>query len=105
LVLLITALASGAAARNFPAYLFAGYVLAMTLNAIIPHLALTIVMRRYMPGTATALLLNLPFGILYLRLSLMRQHVSLHTFFWAGPLVVLAFLASLPILFAISRRL
>ncbi len=47
-------------------YVFAGYVVAMLANALVPHLAITIALREYMPGTATAWLLVVPLGYLYL---------------------------------------
>ena len=82
----------------------AGYVLAMVLNVFAPHLFATVLMRRYMPGTATAVLLNLPLGWLYLRQILMEHRIELRVFFWAGPLTVLAILALIPVLLALGRR-
>lgn len=38
----------------------AGFSLAMIFNAVVPHLALTLVTRRYHPGTASAWLLVVP---------------------------------------------
>ena len=62
-------------------------------------------MRQYMPGTATAMLLNLPLGLLYLSRALAEAHVTLPTFYWAGPAIVLGMLALLPGLFVVGRRL
>ena len=104
LILVLTAAASVFPARSLGGYLMAGYVLAMVLNAFAPHLFATVLMRRYMPGTATAVLLNLPLGWLYLRQILMEQRIDLHVFFWSGPLTVLAILALIPVLFALGRR-
>lgn len=42
------------------AYIFFGYVFAMAANAIVPHLLATLLLRTYMPGTATGVLFNLP---------------------------------------------
>ena len=48
-------------AAGWPAgSLMAGFALAMIVNAAVPHLALTVAMRRYHPGTATACLLVVP---------------------------------------------
>jgi hypothetical protein len=58
-----------------------------------------------MPGTATAVLLNLPFGLLYLLQALAQGHIKPRVFYWAGPVVVVCILASIPVLFAIGRRL
>jgi hypothetical protein len=90
---------------SIAAYLMAGYALAMVLNVFAPHVLVTVATRRYMPGTATAVLLNLPLGLLYLSRTFANAHVTLPTFYWAGPAVVLAMLSLLPGLFALSRRL
>ena len=83
----------------------AGYVLAMVLNVLMPHVLATVVMRKYMPGTATALLLNLPLGALYLVQALSEQRIQLGVFAWSGPLIALFIVASIPALFALGRRL
>jgi F0F1-type ATP synthase assembly protein I len=101
----ITTAASLSAAGGAAAYVMAGYVLAMVVNAFVPHVFATVLMRRYMPGTATALLLNLPLGIIYLRAALQQRHIAWHTFCWAGPLVAAVIAGLLLPLFAISRRL
>ena len=82
----------------------AGYVLAMVLNVFAPHLLATVLRGRYMPGTATAVLLNLPLGWLYLRQALLEHRIDLRVFSWAGPLTVLAILALISVLFALGRR-
>lgn len=86
------------------AYLIAGYALAMLLNVFFPHLLATLIMRQYAPGTATALLLNLPITVLLLYQGFQQSYVRLSTFVWAGPLVVAAILGMIPLLFGIGRR-
>ncbi len=44
-------------------YIFLGFVMMMVLNAIFPHLAATIFLKKYAPGTITALVLNVPIGL------------------------------------------
>jgi hypothetical protein len=58
-----------------------------------------------MPGTATALLFNLPFGVLYMRHAFLEKNIELHVFYWAGPLEVLSILASIPVLIAFGRKI
>jgi hypothetical protein len=87
------------------AYLLTGYALAMLLNVFVPHLLATLALLRYAPGTATGLLLNLPATSLLLSHAFREGHVHASRFLWAGPLVVWAFLALIPLLFAIGRRL
>lgn len=84
-------------------YFIAGYALAMLANVFFPHLLATLVMRRYAPGTATALLLNLPVTVLLLYQGFQQGYIRLPTFLWAGPVVVAAILASIPLLFSIGR--
>lgn len=101
----VTAAAAWTTAGSLAAYLMAGYVLAMVLNVLVPHVLASVAMRRCMPGTATALAFNLPLGLLYLHRALDEHAIAWPTFRWAGPLVVLGLLALLPMLFALARRL
>ncbi len=45
-------------------YIYLGFIGMMGLNTIIPHLAATILLKKYAPGLITALLLNLPLSII-----------------------------------------
>jgi uncharacterized protein with HXXEE motif len=91
--------------ESFGAYLLAGYALAMLLNVAFPHLLATIVMRRYMPGTGTALVLNLPVSATLLNEALQERYITATTFAWTGPAIVLALVASIPLLFHIGRTI
>ncbi len=104
-LLVIFALASFlTGAGSVSSYLMAGYVLAMVLNVFLPHVLTTVLMQRYMPGTASALIFNLPLGVLYLRRALMENRIELQAFFWAGPVIVLSILALIPFLFYLGRK-
>lgn len=87
------------------AHLMAGFALAMVFNAVVPHVVASVATRTYMPGTATAVLLNLPLGLLYLHPAVAEHRIELRTFVWAGPLVAILLAASIPALFALGRRL
>jgi uncharacterized protein with HXXEE motif len=87
------------------AYLLSGYALAMLLNVVFPHVLVTLAMRTYAPGTLTALLLNAPVCALLLEAALRERYVDHGVFLWAGPLVVLAILGAIPLLFAVGRWL
>jgi hypothetical protein len=104
-VLLAAALASIGGPRSFGAYFIAGYALAMVLNVVIPHLAATITLHTYAPGTATALLLNLPLGGWLVYRSLLEGYVEPTLFAVFGPITVLSIVASIPLLFAAGRKL
>lgn len=98
-------LATHAGPGSRAAYVFFGYVFAMVVNAVVPHLAATIARRAYMPGTATGLLLNLPLGSALLYRGVSEGWVAIDRFAWVAPAVSLTLLASIPVLFAIGRRL
>jgi hypothetical protein len=57
-------------------YLAFGYMAAMLANVLVPHIALTIAMRRYMPGVVTGVFLNLPALSLLVVLALREGYVS-----------------------------
>ena len=48
-----------------------GFALAMAVNAVLPHFAISLVKQSYSPGVGTGMLFNLPLGVLllYERLS------------------------------------
>lgn len=86
-------------------YLLAGFLGAMAFNAIFPHLAATIVMRKYAPGVVTAVLLMLPVnGLVMLYLvnsgTLSATEIVLSTIGVGVPMA-----ASLPLLFWVGRKL
>lgn len=104
-LILLTLAGTLSHAGGVGAYLMAGYALAMLINVFVPHLLATGLLRRYMPGTATAVLFNLPLGLLYLHLALQEGFIEWRVFRWAGPLVVIGLLALMPLLFALGRRI
>jgi len=46
----------------FSKHLYLAFILMMTINVIFPHLAATLVLKRYAPGLITGILLNAPIG-------------------------------------------
>ncbi len=99
----VAGLASGP--HSLPAYLLFGYVFAMAANALFPHLVVSIAMRKYMPGTATGVLLNLPIGSALLYHAVAEDWVSLGTLAWAAPAVAAALVLAIPVLLGVGRRL
>jgi hypothetical protein len=57
-------------------YLALGCMVATLANVLIPHIALTVGLRSYMPGVATAVTLNLPVLSLLVVLALKEGYVS-----------------------------
>jgi hypothetical protein len=86
-------------------YLLCGYALAMALNVLFPHVAATVALRRYAPGTATAILLNLPVCVMLLIAAGHEHLLSWKSFAWVAPLVIAAMLGSIPLLFHIGRAI
>jgi hypothetical protein len=93
------------AGSAFGAYLVCGYALAMAANAFVPHLVATLALRRYAPGTATGLLLNLPIGVALIAAAAAEGRIAWPTFVWAGPMTMVALVATIPVLFALGRAL
>jgi len=58
------------------AYLTFGYIAAMLANVLVPHVVLTVALRNYMPGLATAVLLNLPVLSLLAVMAVREGYVS-----------------------------
>jgi hypothetical protein len=50
-----------------------GFALAMAINAVLPHLVISVVKHSYSPGTGSGMLLNLPIGVL-----LIYEQLSVH---------------------------
>jgi len=90
---------SGSAATG----LFCAYCLAMLLNALVPHLAATIVLRRYAPGLATGLLLNVPVTAWILHRALTEGHATVKILAISSAVMIPALLVSIPVLFALGR--
>jgi hypothetical protein len=97
--------ALAAAGSAIGAYLVCGYALAMAANAFVPHLVATLALRRYAPGTATGLLLNLPIGAALIAAAVAEGRVAWPTFLWAGPATTIALLGAVPGLLALGRAL
>jgi len=86
-------------------YLVFGCMVIALANVLIPHVALTVVLRSYMPGVATAVTLNLPVLSLLVVLALREGYVS----FWKAAVysvgVAGLLIAAIPALFKMGRAL
>jgi hypothetical protein len=86
-------------------YLAFGYMTAMFANVLIPHIALTVALRSYMPGVATAMALNLPVLFLLVVFAIREEYVSGWKAAAYSVGVAGILLASIPILFKTSKIL
>ncbi|WP_147533340.1 HXXEE domain-containing protein [Bacillus marasmi] len=78
---------------------FIGLLGSMIFNAIFPHLILTIFMKTYAPGLATALLLNIPINSIILYKLHKSDFVSLKEIVISTVIIGLILIAMIPILF------
>jgi hypothetical protein len=85
-------------------YIYLGFIGMMGLNAIFPHLAATVMLKKYAPGLLTGLLLNLPISLIIITHSI-TQGVNIFYLVIAVVLVAVATLQSLKHLFRIGEIL
>lgn len=76
LALAVTWLSAKSGAQSTWTYLMFGYMAGVLANAVYPHLVLSIARRSYMPGTATAVALNLPVLSFLVASALSERQVS-----------------------------
>jgi hypothetical protein len=86
-------------------YLAFGYMVGVLANALIPHIALTLAMRRYMPGVATAVAVNLPVLSLLVVAAIREGYVSGSKAVAYSIGVSAVLLVSIPALFKLGRVL
>ncbi|MBK7452454.1 MAG: HXXEE domain-containing protein [Anaerolineales bacterium] len=86
-------------------YIFHGFLGAMILNTIFPHLVSTIILRRYSPGLVTGLFLLLPINSIILYQSVMLGHIKLTDLMISILIVSLALLSFLLFFFKIGEQL
>ena len=86
-------------------YIFHGFLGAMILNTIFPHLVSTIILRRYSPGLITGLFLLLPINSIILYQSVLLGHIKLTDIMISILIVSLALLSFLPLFFKIGEQL
>ncbi|MGD0546454.1 MAG: HXXEE domain-containing protein [Terracidiphilus sp.] len=86
-------------------YLAFGYMAAALANVLIPHLAATVLMRRYMPGVATGVALNLPVLSLLVAQALRQGYVSGGKAAAYSVVVAGVLLLAIPALFRLGKAL
>ena len=92
-------------ASSIYTYLFYAYNLSMWINVFLPHVAATILLKRYCPGLLTALLLNLPVTSLLLYNAIKMEQVSLGKFIIISVVFTGAILVSIPLLFRLGQKI
>lgn len=85
-------------------YVYLGFVGMMGLNAIMPHLVATILLKKYAPGLITAFLLNLPISIIIIT-RYVNAGINVYFVILAIVIVSAVVLLSLKPLFKVGERL
>jgi drug/metabolite transporter (DMT)-like permease len=86
-------------------YIYFGFVGAMILNAIFPHLIATIVLKRYAPGVITGILMNVPCFSFLIIFAIKENVISTFEVIISTAIVGGTILVSLPIFFKLGQRL
>jgi hypothetical protein len=86
-------------------YLYFGYMAATLANAFIPHIAVSVATRSYMPGVATAAIVNLPVLSLLIWLAVKEDYVSGWKAAEYSACVAGIGTVSIPLLFKLGRLL
>ena len=84
-------------------YLLAGTAFVLLGNVVVPHVAATVLLRRYAPGVVTAVALNLPLTLYLLRRAFREEYISRKRFGIAAGAALLTAAAMLPTLFAAGK--
>jgi hypothetical protein len=72
-------------------------------NAAVPHLTSAVALRRYTPGLATALLVNVPFAVFFLRRSRAEGRLGRRGLFWAIALGVVLYPVAIVAVYALGH--
>jgi len=86
-------------------FVFAGFLGAMIFNAVFPHLAATIALRKYAPGTITGVFLMIPVCILLLNHMVNSGTINVYEIVLSTIGVGIPMVVSIPVLFWAGRIL
>jgi len=85
-------------------YFYFGFVGAMIINTIFPHLIATIFLKRYSPGLITGVLLQVPVNVLIIVDSINSGIINFYSLLISIIIVGLFLLSVIPILFRMGRE-
>ena len=86
-------------------YFFFGFMGAMIINIIFPHLVSTIVLKKYCPGLITGVLLIIPFNSLIIVFSVNNSIINLSEIIISTIVVAILLLKLIPYLEKIGKNL
>ncbi|MDR3775796.1 MAG: HXXEE domain-containing protein [Terracidiphilus sp.] len=105
LAFVVTVLSAVSGKMTFWGNLTFGYIVAMLFNALVPHIAVSVVRRTLMPGVITAAALNLPILSFLAVLALKQGYVSNHDALVFSIAVPLLLALMIPLLFNLGKSL
>jgi hypothetical protein len=105
LAFVITVLSTVSGRITFWGNVTFGYIIAMLLNSLVPHIAVSVAKRTLMPGVITAATLNLPILPFLAALALKQGYVSNHDALVYSIAVPLLLLLMIPLLFKLGKSL
>ena len=91
--------ALAAAGNHSGIQILAGFAAVMVINAMVPHLTLTVAFRRYAPGTGTAIFLMVPLSVLVIVDGLAAGALTGRSLFATAVAVAVTLLVAIPLLF------
>lgn len=86
-------------------YAYFGFLTAMMLNVIFPHLLSTIIERKYSPGLMTGLLLIIPIHIIIIMRSFQSHLISIGGLIMGTLIMSICLILLIPVMFKLASRL
>lgn len=105
LAFVVTVLSAVSGRMTFWGNVTFGYIVAMLFNALVPHIAVSVVRRTLIPGVITAAALNLPILSFLAALALKQGYISNHDALVFSIAVPLLLLLLLPLLLKLGKSL
>ncbi|GAB1154640.1 HXXEE domain-containing protein [Paenibacillus illinoisensis] len=89
----------------FAKWIFVGFLGSMIVNAIFPHLIVTILMKKYAPGLLTGLLLNIPINSLIIYNMFSNNFITWKELAISTCVVGISLLLLIPVLFKVGGKI
>ncbi len=103
--IVITYLFSLRGAQSWAAYLYFAFNFGMFVNVFLPHVAATIALRKYCPGTLTGLFLLAPTTLILLLRGYAEAFFLFPTFWFVTIPFAIAIVGSIPLLFKAGKMI
>lgn len=105
LAVVVTVLSAARGPGTFWADVTFGYMIAVLVNAVVPHIAVSLAKRTLMPGTLTAAALNVPILSFLAVLAIEQGYVSARDALAYSTATGLLLLGLIPLLFKLGKLL